>query len=216
MDDPAVGEPAKSESALSSSVLVLNKHFVPIRVVSGRRAFTLMCKNYAEAIDVVEDQFITWSMEAWLGHSLERERRPAEFDLFVQTPRMAILVPRVIRLLGYDKLPRREVKFNRRNVLARDENRCQYCGKRFSLAQLSIDHVVPKSRGGKSSWLNVVAACSPCNTRKGGRMPHEASMRLIKQPAVPKKNPLLEGKLRSRRYAIWGHFLGEGELAIDA
>ncbi len=216
MDDPAVGDPGKGDSALSSSVLVLNKHFVPIRVVSGRRAFTLMCKNFAEAIDVENEQFITWSMEAWLGHSIERERRPSDHDLFVHTPRMAILVPRVIRLLGYDKLPRREVKFNRRNVIARDENRCQYCGKRFSVSQLSIDHVVPKSRGGKSSWLNVVAACNPCNTRKGGRMPHEASMRLIRQPHVPKKNPLLEHKLRNRRYEIWGKFLGDGEMAIDA
>ena len=121
-----------------------------------------------------------------------------------------------MRLVGYEKIPKREVKFNRRNVIARDDNRCQYCGKRLSVSQLSIDHVVPKSRGGKSSWLNVVAACNPCNTRKGGRMPHEASMRLMKQPTVPKKNPLLENKLRTRRYSIWSHFLGEGELAIDA
>jgi 5-methylcytosine-specific restriction endonuclease McrA len=137
-------------------------------------------------------------------------------DQFVGTPRFAILIPRVIRLVDYDKVPRREVKFSRRNILARDENRCQYCNKKLPTSQLSLDHVTPKSRGGKSTWTNVVAACTPCNTRKGGRMPWEASMKLRRTPAVPKKNPLLADKVQSPTYRMWRLFLGDGEMAIDA
>ena len=118
--------------------------------------------------------------------------------------------------MEYDKVPRREVKFSRRNILARDDHQCQYCGKRLPTARLSLDHVTPRSRGGKSTWTNVVAACNPCNTRKGGRMPWEASMKLRRNPAVPKKNPTLADKVESPAYRIWRLFLGDSEMAIDA
>ena len=220
MDDatgaPAGADPQPSDSPLKSSVLVLNKHYVAVRVVSARRAFVFMCKNYAEAIDASDDVFTSYSMASWMEYSNLRLGEPDLVDEYVRTPRASILVPRVIRLLNYDKVPRREVKFNRRNIMARDGNRCQYCGRKLSVAQLSIDHVVPKSRGGKSSWLNVVTACNPCNTRKGGRMPAEASMRLLNAPSVPKRHPLVEGKLRTPRYGVWGRFLGDGELANEA
>jgi 5-methylcytosine-specific restriction endonuclease McrA len=147
---------------------------------------------------------------------VDRRKRPDEHDLFVMTPRQAILVPRIIRLVAYDKVPKREVKFNRRNVLARDENRCQYCGKRLPASQLSIDHVTPKSRGGKSTWTNVVAACNPCNTRKGGRLPWEAAMPLRKAPSVPRRNPALADKVQSKAYRVWRLFLSDGEMAIEA
>jgi 5-methylcytosine-specific restriction endonuclease McrA len=204
------------EHALSSSVLVLNRNYTAVRVVSARRAFALLYKNFAEVIDSHEDQFDTFDFSAWLDHSRERRQQPVTHDQFVTTPRHAILVPRVIRLVTYDKVPKREVKFSRRNILARDENRCQYCGKKLPASQLSVDHVVPKSRGGKSTWTNVVAACNPCNTRKGGRMPWEASMKLRRAPAVPRKNPALADKVQSQKYQVWRHFLGDGEMAIDA
>lgn len=214
---PAGGEATPTgESPLKSSVLVLNKHYVAVRVIPARRAFVFLCKRYAEAIDTIDGGFNTYSMEAWIEYSQGRGESPDPMDEYVRTPRLSILVPRVVRLLHYDRVPRREVKFNRRNIIARDGYRCQYCAKKLSAAQLSIDHVVPKSRGGKSSWLNVVAACSPCNTRKGGRSPAEAAMRLLTLPSVPKKNPLVEGKMRTPRYGIWGHFLGDSELAIEA
>ncbi len=217
MDDNggAAGE-AVREHPLSSSVLVLNKHYAAIRVVSARRAFTLLCKNSAEAIDADDGQFGNFDFPAWITRSLARRGCPVDHEQFVATPRLALLVPKVIRLVGYEKVPKREVKFSRRNILARDENRCQYCGKKFPASRLSIDHVVPKSRGGASAWKNVVAACNECNTRKGGRMPSEASMKLVRPPAVPRKNPALADKVRSERYRIWRHFLGDGEMAIDA
>ncbi|MBI2931659.1 MAG: HNH endonuclease [Planctomycetes bacterium] len=218
MEDPAAGppaEPAKPERPLSSSVLVLNKHYMGLRVVTARRAFVLLFKSDAEVIDVDGEIFLTFDFTAWVDRSRARLYAPVDHDLFVRTPRLQVLVPKVIRLLEYDRLPRREVKFNRRNIIARDEYRCQYCGKRFSASHLSIDHIIPKSRGGKSIWTNVATACNPCNTRKGGRLPWEASMHLLRSPQMPRRNPTLTDKLRNRRYEMWNYFLRDGELAID-
>jgi len=214
-DNGGVSGKSGGEQPLSSSVLVLNRHYAAIRVVSARRAFSLLYKNSAEAIDADDGHFGNFDFAAWLTHSSERCHSPVDHEQFVTTPRYALLVPRVIRLVGYDKVPKREVKFCRRNILARDDNRCQYCGKRFPASHLSIDHVIPKSRGGVSTWTNVVAACNDCNTRKGGRMPAEASMKLVRNPVVPRKNPVLADKVRSERYRLWRHFLGDGEMAID-
>jgi 5-methylcytosine-specific restriction endonuclease McrA len=213
MDDYGGATVSPREQPLSASVLVLNRNYTAVRVVSARRAFSLLYRNCAEVIDAHDEQWDVLDFEAWVDLS---QARASQQDQFVCTPRYRILVPRVIRLVEYDKVPRREVKFSRRNILARDENRCQYCGKRLPTSQLSLDHVTPKSRGGKSTWTNVVAACNPCNTRKGGRMPWEASMKLRRVPAVPKKNPLLADKVASPNYRVWRLFLGDGEMAIDA
>ena len=204
------------EHALSASVLVLNRNYVAIRVISAKRSFILMYKGFAEAIDTEEERFGALNFDAWIEYSQIRHESPDENDQFVVTPRWQVLVPRVIRLVAYDKVPRREVKFSRRNILARDENRCQYCARKLPTSQLSLDHVVPRSRGGKSTWTNVVTACTPCNTRKGGRMPAEASMKLRRAPAAPRRNPILLEKVDSRRYRPWRYFIRDGELAIEA
>ncbi len=216
MDDTGAPAGPSREQPLSSSVLVLNRNYAAVRIVSARRAFALLYKDFAEAIDARDGQFGNFDFPAWVDHSRLRLQMPVDHEQYVRTPRHAILVPRVIRLMTYDKVPKREVKFSRRNILARDENHCQYCAKRFPASQLSIDHVVPKSRGGKSTWTNVVAACNECNTRKGGRMPWEASMKLRRLPAPPKRNPTLADKVRSERYSVWRHFLGDSEMALDA
>jgi 5-methylcytosine-specific restriction endonuclease McrA len=216
MDDTGSVRVPHRDLPLSSSVLVLNRNYAAVRIVSARRAFSLLYRNSAEVVDAHDEEWDVLDFEGWVNVSLQRCAAPGRDDQFAGTPRFPILIPRVIRLVTYDKVPRREVRFSRRNVLARDEHRCQYCGKRLPLSQLSLDHVTPKSRGGKSTWTNVVTACTPCNTRKGGRMPWEASMRLRKVPAVPKKNPTLADKVESPTYRMWRLFLGDGEMAIDA
>ncbi len=216
MDDNGGAVTPPRDHPLSASVLVLNRNYTAVRVVSARRAFSLLYRNCAEVIDAHDEEWDVLDFEAWIGRSKERNAAPGVQDQFVWTPRFPVLIPRVIRLVDYDKVPRREVKFSRRNILARDENRCQYCNKKLPVSQLSLDHVTPKSRGGKSTWTNVVTACTPCNTRKGGRMPWEASMKLRRTPAVPKKNPLLADKVKSPSYRMWRLFLGDGEMAIDA
>ena len=96
-------------------------------------------------------------------------------------------------------MPRLKVKFNRKNLFARDGNRCQYCGKKFSTTEFSLDHLVPRSRGGRATWDNIVCACLRCNVRKGGRTPREAGMRLVRDPVEPKTSPVLTLKLSHRK-----------------
>ena len=103
---------------------------------------------------------------------------------------------------SYDKLPKQTVKFNRRNIFARDNNQCQYCGKKFPTSELSLDHVVPRSQGGASTWENIVCACVDCNVRKGGRTPKQAHMSLIRKPEKPKRSPLLNLKLTQQEVPV--------------
>jgi 5-methylcytosine-specific restriction endonuclease McrA len=121
----------------------------------------------------------------------------------------------VIRLVGCDRSPRQGLRFNRRNVFARDGNLCQYCGSHFPLSELSLDHVVPRSRGGLTSWENIVCACVACNVRKGGRTPQEARMQLIRQPAKPKRSPMLTIKLGNPKYASWKSFVESAYWLAD-
>ena len=147
-------------SALDASVLVLNKLFMAIHIISVRRAFCLLCKDLAEVVSLEDGQFATYSFATWRELSEYRARHyRQEDDDWVRTVSSEIQVPRVIRLLGYDKLPKQTVKFNRRNIFARDHNQCQYCGKKFPTSELSLDHVVPRSQGGQSTWEHNVCAC---------------------------------------------------------
>lgn len=116
-------------------------------------------------------------------------------------------IPRIIRLLTYDRVPTNTVKFSRKNIFLRDDYRCQYCGRRHSSSSLSLDHVMPRSRGGETSWVNIVTACVKCNVRKGGRTPREANMKLLSQPKRPKRNPALSYKLSSEKYESWRSFV---------
>ena len=147
----------------------------PVQITSTRRAFRLF---YAGRVRAVDADFRTYDFDNWC------DLPPGADHETIVTPRRRIRIPRVIQLLHYDRVPRREVRFTRRNIFFRDRNRCQYCGHVFPQAELNLDHVVPLSRGGTSSWENVVCACIPCNSRKGNRTPHEAHMELMYLPYV--------------------------------
>jgi 5-methylcytosine-specific restriction endonuclease McrA len=201
---------------LDASVLVLNKYFMAMNVVSVKRAITLLYKNSAEIVSVEEEKFASYNLETWRDVSLLRADLglPEEDCDWIRTVSLEIPVPRIIRLLFYDKVPRWGVKFNRRNIFARDENRCQYCGHRFPTSELSLDHIIPRSRGGKTSWTNVVCACTECNKRKGGRTPEEASLKLTRRPFVPKHSPIITLKLNSGRYRSWKQFLDHAYWSV--
>jgi len=178
-----------------------------VRVVNAKRAFSLLYRRLAEVVHIEDGQYLSYDFESWREVSeLKRHFEPDGFD-WVRTVQFEIAVPRIIRLLFYDRLPRTDVKFNRRNIFARDGNRCQYCGRRFPTHELSIDHVIPRSRGGKSTWDNVVCCCLECNVKKGGRTPEEAGMKLIAKPTKPKRSPIIGLKLTDKRYASWKQFL---------
>ncbi len=200
-------------AAIQSSVLVLNRQYAAVHILSVRRAFCLLYKGIAEVISVEDDAYQNYSFDDWLESSLlaaSLNPRGDDDDAeWVRSVNFEIRVPRVIRLLGYERLPRNSVKFNRRNIFLRDENCCQYCGRRYGTHRLSLDHVMPKCRGGKTNWENIVCCCLDCNVKKGSRTPHEAGMQLMKAPRKPARNPVLFQHLNSRKYHIWRTFLGE-------
>jgi 5-methylcytosine-specific restriction endonuclease McrA len=205
----------QNTSGLDCSVLVLNKQYMALRIVGAKRAFSLLARDLAEVISVEEGLYSNYNFESWLEVSqAKRKFKPDEYD-WVSTVNFYVAVPKIIRLLFYDRLPKSQVKFNRRNIYARDGNRCQYCGKEFSTAELSIDHVLPRSLGGQSTWENVVCACTRCNVKKGGRTPQQAGMILITKPIKPARNPVLHIHLSHQRYHSWKQFLDHAYWSVE-
>ncbi len=200
---------------LSAKVLVLNRNYLASRVISAKRAFILLAREAAEVIHADDGSFANYDLITWAELSeLQKEFEPDNYD-WVRTVRFDIAVPRIIRLTGYDKLPQQRVKLNRRNLFARDHNQCQYCGNRFPTSELSIDHVVPRTQRGPDTWTNLVCSCVRCNSRKGGRTPTQANMKLIRKPIQPKRNPLISIKLNSKKYASWKTFLDEAYWSVE-
>lgn len=204
-------------TAMQSSVLVLNRLYMAIQVMSVRRAFCLLCKDLAEVVNVENGTYVSYDFQSWREvsewkASIEGRK---EHDDWIRAVNFEIQVPRVIRLLRYDQFPKNVIKFNRRNIFLRDENRCQYCGHRFPTQQLSLDHVVPRSQGGLTNWENIVCACLRCNVRKGGRTPHEAHMRLKRRPVKPRRSPMLSHQLTCVKYESWKQFLDDAYWTVE-
>jgi len=181
----------ENQSGLNCSVLVLNKHYMAIRIIGVKRAFSLLCRELAEVVSFEEGSYANYDFRSWCEVSQFRRRFEPDGHDWISTVNFYVAVPRIIRLLFYDRLPRNDVKFNRRNIFARDRNRCQYCGRHFPTSELSLDHVVPRSLGGKATWENIVCACTRCNVKKGGRTPKQAGMDLVRQPTKPRHNPVV-------------------------
>lgn len=200
-------------ASMNCSVLVLNRMYMAVHVVGVRRAFCLLCKQGAEVINIEDGAWMTYDFSSWLENCNTRAElgQINEIDDWIQSVNFSIQVPRVIRLLDYDRVPKNSVKFSRRNVFLRDEYHCQYCAKRFGTGNLSLDHVMPRSQGGQSSWVNIVTACLKCNVRKGGRTPEQANMRLLNRPVQPKNNPILSQQLKDERYQSWRNFVAVGK-----
>lgn len=173
-------------SAIDANVLVLNSDYLPLNVCNVRRAVVLLEKEKAHTVELD-------------GVVIHSERR-------------ALRAPSVIRLSYHVKRPRPVVKLTRREILARDDHQCQYCGKHGN--DLTIDHVTPRHRGGQHTWENVVTACKSCNHRKGGRTVSEARMSLLRQPFRPPATPryLFSSYIRSGE-RTWLKFLGVDETA---
>jgi 5-methylcytosine-specific restriction endonuclease McrA len=192
---------------LQASVLVLNRLYMAVHIVGVRRAFGLLCRELAEVIHCEEGNFANYTFDSWREASLLRADLKRPEDDWIRAVNFEIQVPRVIRLLDFDRLPKQRLHLTRRNVLARDGHQCQYCGRRLPLHQLSLDHVMPRSRGGATTWENVVCACLRCNVKKGGKTPHEARMTLVRHPSRPHKNPMLVLKLSNPKYESWRTWL---------
>lgn len=145
-----------SLNRLQKPVLVLNASYEPINICAARRALVLVLKGVASAEE--------------------------ESTHHIHSARKAMKLPSVIRLLEYRRIPHQTRALSRKNILMRDRYTCQYCHRTLPSSELTLDHVVPRSRAGESNWENLVACCNPCNNRKGSRTPEEAGMKLARQP----------------------------------
>ncbi len=189
---------------LCDQVLVLNRLWQAVNVCSVRRALTLLFEGHAQVVFGVGDgDYRTLDFQQWRDLS---EASP-DPEGSVSTVSFRIRVPRVILLMGFDRFPKKEVKFTRHNLFERDRNTCQYCGKTFDRRDLNLDHVIPRDRGGPTTWENIVCSCIPCNTRKANRTPAEAQMRLVRKPKRPKWRPFVQVSFGASIHDSWRHFL---------
>lgn len=163
--------------------LLLNSSFEPIKVICWQKAITLLFLGKVEIVD--------------------------SYDREVRSVSLAFKMPAVVRLLRYVKLKRRKPPLTRLNLLARDGFRCQYCEAELHFQNSTMDHVVPRSQGGATNWQNLVAACHPCNRKKGGRTPAQARMPLKQEPFEPQWLPVLSLKVYKNLPEPWLVFLGE-------
>ncbi len=192
-------------TGLTYKVLVLNRLWQAVNIVGVQRAFCLLLQDHAQVIYTGDGSFQVMDSAAWLEHSELEE--PGDSEAYVQTVRLRVRVPKVLLLRSYDKLPVKEVRFTRDNLFERDHYRCQYCGNHFPEHQLNMDHVIPRASGGRTSWENIVTSCIPCNTRKADRLPHQASMHLMKKPERPRFRPFISSLIDQTYDADWEHFI---------
>lgn len=161
--------------------LLLDSTFFPVRVVNWQKAMVLLLTGRAELVEEYEDKTIKSVTQSYN-------------------------LPRILRLFNRHKSSK-NVRFTRQNVFWRDNHRCQYCGGRFSSSDLTFDHVIPSSRGGPTTWENIVSACHPCNTKKGSKTPKEAGIKLLKTPKEPSWTPQLCLRLKEDDPDEWLQWL---------
>ena len=185
--------------------LVLNRLWQAVNVVGVERAFSLLALEHAQVIYAEDGSFRLFDADAWFAFSAETP--PSEGGRLIHTVNQSVRVPSVLLLRRYDRMLLREMKFNRQNLFERDGYRCQYCGNSFVAKELNMDHVVPRDRGGKTSWENVVTSCIRCNSRKGNRDPNEAGMFLLREPVRPRQRPFVSFLYGRPIEDSWRHFI---------
>jgi 5-methylcytosine-specific restriction endonuclease McrA len=163
---------------------------------------------YLGAARVVEPDFSTFDFDSWAALGA------AAGDDSIKTLNRAIRIPHVILLQVYDRLPKTRVRFSRLNIYLRDENTCQYCGQTLPRSGLNLDHVIPRARGGRTTWENVVCCCLPCNLKKGAKLADEAGMRLLRKPVRPRWTPAFRAPNQKPTHRSWLPFLSLG--LVDA
>lgn len=198
-------------NALNTNVLVLNSSYVPVWITTVKRAFVMLFKQQAEVVSVENKSYINYDLFSWAELSqLKRElEETTGLEDWIFSYSKVFEVPRVIRLLHFNKVPKNKVRLSRRAIFYRDNFTCQFCGKKFHSKDLNIDHVIPSSRGGKNVWTNLVCSCYKCNIKKSNRTPKEAGMKLLRKPFEPKFVPHMLINSKDKRYESWKAFLSD-------
>ena len=185
-----------------SIVLVLNRNWQAINVRTPADAFCQLATNVATALDVDGESIrpVTW--DEWIRLPIREQ------DQSVQTVRGAIRIPTIIVAVNYARVPKRRPRLSTRGIRERDGDRCQYTGRVLAPDEGSLDHVVPRSRGGADTWENLVWSAKEVNQRKADRLPHEAGLKLRVRPAAPRALPTSAFIRNQHAVADWEYFLG--------
>jgi len=191
---------------LDDRTLVLNRSWAAISTTTVRHALSLVYQRVARVI--CPNTYETHDFDSWTALAVARD------EPHIRTVSLRIRVPEVIVLAVYDGFPTRKVAFSRRNLYRRDHLTCQYCGSRPGSEELTIDHVLPRSVGGRTTWENCVLACVECNKRKSNRAPADAGMRLLRAPRVPRWSSDVEIAV-GRRRASWETFISDRYWNIE-
>jgi 5-methylcytosine-specific restriction endonuclease McrA len=176
------------KETLNHHVLVLNRSWVVIGTTTVKDAVVLMSRDSARG--VCTESFVMYSWEDWVS----AEANLPKVDFYIKTPSLSIPAPQVVILTNYNDVAKTSIKFSTRALYRRDSFTCQYCYKKFRGEDLSIDHVLPRSRRGPTSWENCVASCFKCNNKKAAKTPAEAGLKLLAQPKKPRWNPVFHIK----------------------
>jgi len=182
------------------TVLILNKHWIPINTTSARHSFSLMYSDHARAILVEEDKILPMEWNEWVFLDLKENEKS------IKTIKGNIKIPSVIVLNYYDKIPTQKIKFTQKNLWERDNFTCQYTGKKLTKLTGNIDHIIPRSRGGKTSWENCVLAHKEINAKKADNTPEKVGLKLLKKPSAPKNMPVsfyIKNKEQIREWDIF-------------
>lgn len=183
---------------LKKPVLVLNTGWIPVNVRNVVKSLTMVCKGAAKIVEPVTYRLYDW--EDWLLNE------PDEDEQKIRCMDFAIKIPEIIVLTQYSRVPKVGLVFNRRNIYTRDNNTCQYCGNQYHTTELSIDHVIPRSKGGKSTFENCVVACLPCNRKKADKTLEQSKMKLLTKPIKPRWVPSFHN---GPMLSSWEKFLSE-------
>lgn len=199
---------------IDSQVLVLNRLWQPVHICGAKRAVGLLFLGHAQVVHTDEQSnFLTHDADSWILESADYRG-----DDVIRTISYHFRVPSIIVLMSYDRVPRQEVKFCRQSVFERDKFTCQYCGKRHEPRELNLDHVIPRDKGGPTTWENVVCSCIQCNTRKANKLPKQAKMFPMTEPRKPRWRPFFgQGAPKRLAHASWSHFVGSlpGEVLVS-
>jgi len=187
---------------ITQRVLVLNRLWQPVQTCTARRAIKLLCVGNAKVVQTHgEEKFMTHDFPSWLDYSTLHEE-----EEMIHSISLSLCIPQIIVLGAYDRMPKLKVKFTRQNVFHRDQYTCQYCRQTFSEEKLNLDHLIPRDKGGATTWDNIVTSCFKCNSKKGNKMPREARMFPMQEPKAPKWRPSYADKIQSG-YESWNEFI---------
>lgn len=189
-------------NSLDSPVLILDKNYHPVKIAPAKIAVMLL---FSEKALVLDSSYTTYTIDEWITYSsmVEQDKLPV-----LRSSRVNLIVPEVVVLPNYIRKPShgKRLRYSRMSIFRRDNFCCQYCGQEFTRPELTVDHIIPRSKGGRSTWLNIVTACRPCNWAKADRTPEEAKMKLLSQPRIPTWRDSVELPAGLRK-EIWENFL---------